>query len=66
MPLPIKKKVVFKGKVINEGAIVYKNADFDSPVLGYLPAGKVYEISSKTFGAFYRIRVEKFVEETDG
>lgn len=54
-----KPKVVYKGKVINDGAIVYKAADFDSPVLGYLPAGKVYEISSKTFGPFYRIRVEK-------
>jgi len=38
-----------------EGAMVYKNADFDSAVIGYLPRGKPVRISTKNFGPFHRI-----------
>lgn len=49
----------FKGEIINEGAIVYKSADFDSKQLGYLKKGTQYPISKKIYGAFHRIRVGK-------
>lgn len=48
-----------KGKVVLDGAMVYEKADFDSPVLTYLPAGKVFYISVKVYGPFYRIQVDK-------
>jgi hypothetical protein len=48
-----------RAKVINSGALVYKGADFDSPVLGKLGAGKIYEVFPQPFGAFYRIKVGK-------
>jgi len=47
-----------KAKVINEGAQVYKDADFDAPVLTQLKAGQVYDISLKTKGPFYKIRIK--------
>ncbi len=50
---------VYKAKVITESALVYKAADFDSPVLGALPAGREYEVSQRSFGPFHRIRVGK-------
>lgn len=46
------------GKVLRSGAEVYTQADFDSKVMTQLQAGEVYEISKKTFGAFYRIRLK--------
>ena len=47
-----------KAKVINEGALVYKDADFDAPVLTQLKAGSVYDISLKTKGPFFKIRLK--------
>lgn len=47
-----------KAMVINDGALVYKNADFDAPVLTRLRAGKVYDISLKTKGPFYKVRIK--------
>ena len=47
-----------RGFVLHDGAAVYQKADFDSSVIAYLQAGKIFEISGKTFGAFYRIRVK--------
>jgi hypothetical protein len=47
-----------KAKVINDGALVYKDADFDAPVLTQLRAGQVYDISLKTKGPFYKIRLK--------
>jgi hypothetical protein len=49
-----------RGKVRSEEAVVYKSANFDSPVIAKLPAGGVYYISSVLFnGAFYRIMVKR-------
>ena len=45
--------------VVTDGAIVYKTANFDSAVLGYLRAGEVVRISNKTIGAFYRVKFDK-------
>ena len=42
--------------VVTDGAIVYKTANFDSGVLGYLRAGQQVRISNKTIGAFYRVK----------
>ncbi|PIT98711.1 MAG: hypothetical protein COT74_13510 [Bdellovibrionales bacterium CG10_big_fil_rev_8_21_14_0_10_45_34] len=48
--------------IITDGAMVYRRANFDSEVIGYLPAGKKAKISSKKFGvAFYRIRFQQGV-----
>lgn len=47
-----------KAVVLNEGALVYKEADFDAPVLTRFKAGQVYEISLKTKGPFYKVRVK--------
>jgi hypothetical protein len=47
-----------KAMVINQGAMVYKEADFDAPVLGELKAGQVYDVSLTQKGPFYKIRVK--------
>lgn len=48
--------------VTTDGAIVYKQANFDSPILGYFRAGQKIAISSKKFGqAFYRVRFKQGV-----
>ncbi len=59
-----------KAKIKTEGAIVYKNADFDSAVLTYLHEGDELEVSNKLFGgAFYRVRTKSgaigYVADTD-
>lgn len=50
-----------QARIVNQGASIYKNADFDSPVLGQVAAGKVFEVYPKLQGAFYRIKVGKTV-----
>jgi len=47
-----------KAMVINQGAMVYKEADFDAPVLGELKAGQVYDVSLSQKGPFYKIRLK--------
>ena len=59
-----------KARVVNDGAIVYKKADFDSDPYAYLQAGKVFEVSTKKIaGAFHQIRIGKgktgFIADTD-
>jgi len=44
--------------VILDGALVYKDADFDAPVITTLKRGGVYRISKNTKGPFYKIRVQ--------
>lgn len=46
-----------QAQVITPEANVYQAADFDSPVLGHLKAGTVWNISKEVTGAFYQIRV---------
>ncbi len=48
-----------KGQVILDGAMVYEQSDFDSKVLAYLPAGRFFSISSRTYGPFYKIEFDK-------
>ncbi|MGZ3743875.1 MAG: SH3 domain-containing protein [Pseudobdellovibrionaceae bacterium] len=47
-----------KAVVINDGALVYKEADFDAPVITRFKAGHVYDISLKTKGPFYKVRIK--------
>ena len=59
-----------KAKIKNDGAIVYKAADFDSAVLSYLKAGELYEVSTNVYGgAFYRIKLKNgsvgYIADTD-
>ncbi|MEQ1879096.1 MAG: SH3 domain-containing protein [Bdellovibrionia bacterium] len=48
-----------KGVVVTEGAIVYRKADFDSPVVGYFQRGRKVAISTKRFGAFFRVKFKQ-------
>ncbi len=57
----IESKAAQDASVFTDGAIVYKTANFDSAVLGYLRAGEIVRISNKTIGAFYRVKFEKRV-----
>lgn len=45
--------------VTTDGAIVYKQANFDSPILGYFRSGQAIRISNKTFGPFYRVKFKQ-------
>lgn len=45
--------------VVTDGAIVYKKADFDAPIIGYFRAGEKVRISEKTFGPFYRVKFKQ-------
>lgn len=47
-----------KAVVVNPGALVYKAPDFDAPVLTQLKAGQVFDISLKTQGPFFKIRLK--------
>lgn len=40
-----------------DGAMVYKGASFDAPVIAYLKKGKKIRISSRTYGPFYKVKV---------
>lgn len=48
-----------KAKIITQDANVYEKPNFDSEILYNLELGDVFEISSKTQGPFYRIRLKK-------
>jgi len=48
-----------KAMVVTEGAIVYRKADFDAPVIGYFQRGRKVAISTKRFGAFYRVKFKQ-------
>jgi hypothetical protein len=47
--------------IVTDGAMIYRQANFDSAVIGYMRAGQKTKISSKTFGAFYRVRFKQGV-----
>ncbi len=44
--------------VILQGALVYKEADFDAKIIGQAKRGDVFDASPKKKGYFYRIRVK--------
>lgn len=48
---------VQQGTVINDGAFVYQDADFDAPIIATLHRGAVYSISTGVKGPFYKIRL---------
>lgn len=56
---PAKKSNNKEALVVVEGAMVYSSASFDAPVISYLPANKKIEVSSKTYGPFYRVKLKK-------
>lgn len=55
--------------VINDGALVYQNDDFDAPVISTLKKGAVYFISTGKKGPFHKIRLKPgsigWVADTD-
>lgn len=51
----------FLSVVVVDGAMVYKRADFDAEVIGYLQMGTKVTISRKRFGPFYRLRFKQGV-----
>ncbi len=44
--------------VILQGALVYKNADFDAPVIAELKKGQILDVALKKKGYIYRLRVK--------
>lgn len=44
--------------IVNDGAMIYQNDDFDAPVIGTVKRGAVYSISSGKKGPFYKIRLK--------
>jgi len=50
---------VQKARIVNQDANVYSEASFDSEILFVLEKGDVFEVSDKTKGPFYRIRLKK-------
>ena len=44
--------------VILQGALVYKDADFDAPVITELKKGQIFDVALKKKGYFYRLRVK--------
>lgn len=57
-----------KGQVVSASAAVYKNPDFDSPVIAHLKPGSIWMVSKKIYGAFYQIRLprNRLAYVTDG
>lgn len=49
---------VQQATVIEDGALVYKEADFDAPIIASLKRGSVYTISKSVKGPFYKIRIK--------
>ena len=49
------------GIVSIDGAMVYKDSNFDAPVIAYLKKGKKVRVSSRRYGAFYRVLVKRGV-----
>ncbi|MEN0057628.1 MAG: SH3 domain-containing protein [Bdellovibrio sp.] len=58
-----------QGTILNEGALVYQEADFDAPVIETLKRGAVFHISTGKRGPFYKIRLKPgvlgWVADTD-
>lgn len=49
-------------RVITDGAIVYRQPDFDAKVIGYFRAGQQVQVSSRKFStAFFRVRFKQGV-----
>lgn len=55
--------------VILDGALIYQEPDFDSPVINTVKRGTVYSISKNKKGAFYKIRLKPgslgWISDTD-
>lgn len=47
-----------KATVVQDGALIYQEADFDAPVIQKLRRGGVYDISKAKRGPFYKIRLK--------
>lgn len=58
-----------KAWVITDGALVYKDANFDAPVLGYLQSNKKVLVSNRKTNGFFKIKLKKgivgFVSDAD-
>jgi hypothetical protein len=53
------KSYPYRAQTISEEVPVYRDADFDSPVIATLPEGKTFEVSHRKFNeAFFRLRVK--------
>lgn len=49
---------VQNAKIIGEEVEIYEAADFDSEIIDQVNKGESYKISSKPYGAFYRIKLK--------
>jgi Bacterial SH3 domain. len=61
LPTAVWAQTSQRATVINDGAYVYKDADFDADIMMQLKAGGVYTISKGKKGPFYKIRIKQGV-----
>ena len=58
-----------RATVVNDGALVYEEPDFDAPVVDTLKRGSFHSISKSTKGPFYKIRLKSggvgWIADTD-
>lgn len=58
-----------RATIVNDGALVYEEPDFDAPVIDTLKRGTFYSISKTTKGPFYKIRLKSggvgWIADTD-
>lgn len=47
-----------KGTVVVEQAQIYRDADFDAPIVGTVRKGQIFDISKYPIGPFYKIRLK--------
>ncbi len=47
-----------KAKILSPDVEIYADADFDSDIIAEVKQGDTYDISDKTYGAFYRIKLK--------
>lgn len=48
-----------RGQILTDEALVYRDADFDSPVIGRMKKGSQLNISKRIFGAFHQVQISK-------
>lgn len=56
---PAVSKDFVRGQILTDEALVYKDSDFDSPVIGRFKKGSQLNISKRIFGAFHQVQIGK-------
>ncbi|QDK37415.1 SH3 domain-containing protein [Bdellovibrio sp. NC01] len=69
LPVQVFAQTAQQGTIVADEAQIYRDPDFDAPVIAVLPPGGVYSISTGKKGPFFKIRVKPgtvgWISETD-